>query len=186
LCPADVSDPGRFPLGVLRLEEQATLGEGNGRCGSHRTDQAHPPAQKGYLGGSPHPRRASIRRDPLLHKASRETDEGGRHKRLLAPQEEAHYLPQAPTDAHRPGPGRAPVYSSSARPPLGGGYNVPKKLGGVAVVGLRVGRLLKEGSGLVDGQQLENRDSDRRPENTALWRREPDPGLIHHSDHGSQ
>jgi putative transposase len=36
---------------------------------------------QGYLRGSPHPRRASLRRDPLLHKGSRQTDEGGRHIR---------------------------------------------------------------------------------------------------------
>jgi putative transposase len=56
----------------------------------------------------------------------------------------------------------------------------------LALPRLRAGHLLKEGPRLVHDEQPQNRARARCLENMAIYNRRPQPGLIHHSDRGSQ
>ena len=84
-----------------------------------------------------------------------------------------------------------PMISSSgsstgrAERSVGRRHHLSPHLGGLAVSRRHPGRVLPADRRLVDGQAHESRARDRRAEDGAR-RRRPDPGLIHHSDQGSQ
>jgi putative transposase len=107
---------------------------------------------------------------------------GGRRKK-------ARTTLRSPTDRTPPAPDLVRSATSLRRLQTACGsrtHHIRENLGRLALPLVRLGHLLAKDRRMVHGEQPENRDRARCPEHGAIYTRRPEPGLIHHSDRGSQ
>jgi transposase InsO family protein len=175
---------------LLRLARETTLPEGQSGCRALRTDRAHPSAQQGNLRRSSHSLRAENARDPVRQKTGRQVDDARVGSfRMWWSKTCSYYHPQGCCREEHVG--KVPDLVKRDFAP-----QAPDRLWVADITYVRswegwlyLSFVLDAFSRKVVGWSMANH---LRAEmvldalNMGLYNRRPAPGLIHHSDRGSQ